>query len=95
MIYNLANKTCTAIKSVATCGNCYEDEQCKEGHCCPFLRKCVPTQNHKCFMPAGNCYPACWYGPGSPKLSECKCDNKCFPDGDDHKNKWVSPTCKD
>jgi len=91
----LANKTCTAIKSVEACGNCYEDKQCKEGICCPYLRKCVPNNKHMCHMPAANCNPPCWYGPGSPEVSKCTCENKCFPDGDSKKNKWVLPTCKD
>jgi len=90
----LANKTCTAKKSVETCGNCYEEDQCKEGICCPYLRKCVPNSAHLCHMPAAECDPGCWYGPGAPELSNCKCENKCYPSGD-KKNKWVLPTCKD
>merc|ERR1712136_630897 len=85
------HKDCDKIDPYVCCD---EEDQCKEGICCPYLRKCVPNSAHLCHMPAAECDPGCWYGPGSPELSNCKCENKCYPSGD-KKNKWVLPTCKD
>ena len=75
---------CTPAKSVGQCGNCLKGDQCKEGYCCPYMKKCVPTSSTPCYLPIANCQPMCY---DSMDVSSCSCKNTDFP------TNWAKPTC--
>jgi hypothetical protein len=69
-------------KFVGTCGNCVSSVQCKQGFCCPFMKKCVPSSRHGCGGGAtgfGSCRPTCHSALNCPG-----CTNKKYP------NQWVN-----
>ena len=88
--HHTANKTCTKTKSVEQCDKCLEGKQCKEGYCCPWMKKCMPHPNFRCSLPIANCIPHCF-----DDDTNCSCTNKCFPGNGHPTNKWAFPTCKD
>merc|ERR1712130_389062 len=39
---------CTPKKTVGQCGMCQSSDQCAEGFCCPYMKKCVATSRTPC-----------------------------------------------
>ena len=76
------NENCIKQKSLHTCEKCTSSEQCNEGYCCPYMKKCVKTSQTPCPYPIAECNPPCH----SVEPHQCKCKNKDFPE------KWK--TCK-
>jgi len=77
---------CTPKKSLSTCQNCFTKEQCKEGYCCPYMKKCVLSKETSCSHPIARCSPRC-YDNMDPQ-SCTGCSNPDFPDN------WAKPTCQ-
>ena len=75
---------CTPKKSVGQCGRCINKDQCIEGFCCPFLRKCVPDSSTPCSGIAA-CRPSCY---DSMDQESCTCKFPGYP------HEWAAPTCK-
>jgi cathepsin B len=67
---------------VNQCGNCVSSVQCKQGFCCPYMKKCVPDSSTGCTGGAtgfGSCRPVCHDALNCPS-----CANQKYP------NQWVN-----
>ena len=84
-MFNIAPYNCTPKKSIEKCGMCLKSEQCKEGFCCPYMKKCIPEKSISCPHPIAECKPIC---KDSMDEQACTCKNKDFP------LNWTKPTCE-
>ena len=78
-------QACTAPKSVGQCGQCQTGDQCENGYCCPFMKKCVTSSSDPCNYPIASCQPMCY---DSYNQEKCDCKNSDYP------NNWAGPTCQ-
>jgi len=77
---------CVNKKSVAQCAKCMTGDQCENGYCCPYMKKCVATSQTRCGYPIAKCRPMC-YDSMAPSSCAASCTSKDFP------YNWAGETC--
>jgi hypothetical protein len=74
---------CLQKQSVGKCGKCLTSDQCANGYCCPYMKKCVETSSTQCYYPIAECQPMCY--DSMIKAGTCTCKEDL--------NAWALPTC--
>ena len=89
--------TCTPKKSIGSCQECINSEQCIEGYfCCPYMKVCVKSPYYRCQIrpyQSARCNPPCR---DNTDLKKCEkyCNNSRFPKKWGNNMKGLKPTCE-